>query len=110
MISEESRYQLHQRLEAVLGPDDANTHFEHLPPAGWADVATKHDVAGVRRDLDAVEARLNARMDQMEASLDDKIEATVHREISSFKSLFITSLLASNATVGAIVIATARLL
>jgi hypothetical protein len=43
-ISEESRYHLYQRLEEVLGADEAATLMEHLPPVGWADVATKRDI------------------------------------------------------------------
>ena len=37
-ISEESRHRLYQRLEQVLGPDEATVLMEHLPPAGWAAV------------------------------------------------------------------------
>lgn len=43
-ITEESRYQLYKKLEGTLGSDDANTLMEHLPPVGWADVATKADL------------------------------------------------------------------
>jgi hypothetical protein len=45
-ISEESRHHLYQRLEEVLGPAPAATLMEHLPPVGWADVATKQDLRG----------------------------------------------------------------
>jgi glutathione S-transferase len=62
-VSEESRYHLYQRLEEVLGPKEATVLMEHLPPVGWADVATK-------RDLDALETRLDARLAQMDARFD----------------------------------------
>ena len=57
-ISEETRHQLFQRLEEVLGPEEATTLTEHPPPVGWADVATKRDIDALRvatkRDIDAV--------------------------------------------------------
>ena len=48
VISEETRHRLYQRLEEVLGHDDAATLMEHLPPVGWADVATKTDIENLR--------------------------------------------------------------
>ena len=56
-ISEESRHHLYQRLEQVLGAAEATVLMEHLPPVGWADVATK-------RDLDAFELRMNMQFDR----------------------------------------------
>ena len=43
-IDERSRHALYLRLEDVLGPGEASTLMEHLPPVGWADVATKQDL------------------------------------------------------------------
>lgn len=61
-ISEAERHQLYQRLEEVLGPEEATVLMEHLPPVGWADVATK-------RDLDHLETVLRADMANMELRL-----------------------------------------
>jgi hypothetical protein len=58
-----SLHGLERRLDEVLGPPESTTLMEHLPPVGWADVATKADLA-------ALEQRLEA-----------KIEAIVHREL-----------------------------
>jgi hypothetical protein len=58
-MDERSRYALHQKLEQLLGTDEAGTLMEHLPPVGWGDLATKQDlsseVGGLRRDLKASE-------------------------------------------------------
>ncbi len=54
-ITEESRHLLFQALEAALGRAQAVTLMEHLPPVGWADVATK-------RDLDHLETTLRTEM------------------------------------------------
>ena len=56
-ITDESRFHLHQRLAEVLGQEEASTLMEHLPPVGWADVAT-------RRDLDHAFTHLEATFDR----------------------------------------------
>ena len=47
-VDEAARHRLHDRLEQVLGVEEATILMAHLPPVGWADVATK-------RDLDALQ-------------------------------------------------------
>ncbi|HEY4375509.1 MAG TPA: hypothetical protein VGM93_00050 [Acidimicrobiales bacterium] len=44
VVTDDSRFHLHRHLEAVLGADEASTLMAHLPPVGWADVATKRDL------------------------------------------------------------------
>jgi hypothetical protein len=51
-IDERTRHRLFLRLEEVLGDEDANTLMEHLPPVGWAAVATKRDLADLERRVD----------------------------------------------------------
>jgi hypothetical protein len=43
-MDERSRYALHQKLEQLLGTDEAGTLMEHLPPVGWGDLATRSDL------------------------------------------------------------------
>jgi hypothetical protein len=52
-ITEKTRHELYRRLEEILGPDEANTLMEHLPPVGWADVATKADLRSLETRLEA---------------------------------------------------------
>ena len=47
-VTEHDRHRMYQRLEEVLGPEEATTLMEHLPPVGWADVATKRDIDDLR--------------------------------------------------------------
>ncbi len=56
-IDERSRHRMYLKLEEVLGSEEAATLMEHLPPVGWADVATK-------RDLELLEIRLEAKLEQ----------------------------------------------
>jgi hypothetical protein len=50
-IDERARHELFVRLEQVLGTQEAATLMEHLPPVGWADVATKRDLEHLRVEL-----------------------------------------------------------
>ena len=67
-ITEDHRYRLFQHLVEVLGRENASTLMEHLPPTGWADVATKQDLEHLRdatkQDLEQLRARLQHEFDQ----------------------------------------------
>ncbi len=56
-VDERARHQLFIKLEQVLGPEDAVTLMETLPPVGYAELATKQDLA-------ALEDRLTAKIHQ----------------------------------------------
>ena len=76
-ITEETRYHLHQRLEAVLGTEEATTLMAHLPPVGWADVATKRDLDQhgllAKRDLDLAVEQLRLETVELRADLTREI-------------------------------------
>ncbi|HEX9375481.1 MAG TPA: hypothetical protein VGB19_04475 [Actinomycetota bacterium] len=109
-IDERSRHRLYLRLEEVLGPEEATVLMEHLPPVGWADVATKHDL----REL---EDRLTTRMEALEDRLGLRMESLEHRTDSKLGQLeariLRTTVLANSAsilTVAGIAFAAAKLL
>ena len=77
-IDERTRREMYQQLEAVLGAQTADALMEHLPPVGWAEVATKSDLAAMRVDIEALEYRVLAQM---------------HREITRVIMWFVPTML-----------------
>jgi len=50
-ITESARHDMLTALEAAIGKEAAMTMADHLPPVGWADVATKHDLMALEERL-----------------------------------------------------------
>jgi hypothetical protein len=50
-----------------MGEERAATMMNLVPPVGWADVATKHD-------LDELDSRLTSRIDALESKIDARFE------------------------------------
>jgi hypothetical protein len=77
-VDEQSRHQLYQRLEVVLGEEATTTLMEHLPPIGWADVATKADLdnlrAATKTDLDNLRAATKTDIDNLRAATKTDID------------------------------------
>ena len=61
-VDDRTRLNLHRKLEAVLGHDEADTLMAHLPPVTWNEVATKADLEALRTNL-----RNELRADVVEA-------------------------------------------
>jgi hypothetical protein len=65
-MDDDARYELHRRLEEVLGRPAATTLMEHLPPVGWGDVARRSDIdtlqAATKRDIDVLIATFDAKL------------------------------------------------
>lgn len=94
VIDERSRHALHQRLEELLGPESAATLMEHLPPVGWADVATK-------RDLDHLWQRFQAELHHQRAE--------IHRDIGALQWRIVTWVTGLNVGLAGLVFAAAKL-
>jgi len=93
-ISEESRHRLYLRLEEVLGSEEASVLMEHLPPVGWAEVATKRDIDALavvtkrdidalamvtKREIDALAVVTKRDLDALESRMDLKLESVASR-------------------------------
>jgi hypothetical protein len=75
VVDDRSRHELYRRLEEVLGLEAATTLIEHLPPVGWADVATKADVAALEQRLELRFDRIDDRFDRIDdrfSRIDDR--------------------------------------
>jgi hypothetical protein len=81
-IDERQRHELYEGLAGALGRERVDALMAHLPPVGWADVATKQDLRAqevlVRTELARVEEVLSLRMEVMESRL--------HAEIADFRA------------------------
>lgn len=60
-VDERSRHQLYQKLDELMGSQEATTLMELLPPSGWGDVARKQDLEALRHELLAEMERLARR-------------------------------------------------
>jgi hypothetical protein len=85
-VDERARHRLYERLEAVLGPEEASILMEHLPPVGWADVATKHDLDAMaalnEREHKALGESFKLELEVMKKS----IEASEHRVVATLRA------------------------
>jgi hypothetical protein len=101
VIDERSRHRMYERLQQVLGEEEAATLMEHLPPVGWADVATKSDLAALRTEL---ELKLE--------SLEHRLLATFRAELGNQTRTMISAMIFSTSTavvaVGSIAVAAVR--
>ena len=73
------RLRLHHSLQKKIGAAVADDLMEFLPPGGWGDLVRRSDLEAVERRLDvkidALGARLDARIDALGERLDARIDA-----------------------------------
>jgi hypothetical protein len=87
-VTEYERHQVFKWFEEHMGSERAATMMNLMPPVGWADIATKHDLA-------ELEARLTARFEVLDHLFDSKLD---HLR-SDLQRTFVTWLFLSQAAV-----------
>jgi hypothetical protein len=70
-IDERTRHEMYSGLEEKLGADVADALMAHLPPVGWADVATKQDLAHLAERFDERFERGDGRLAALESKVED---------------------------------------
>jgi hypothetical protein len=89
-IDERTRHILFLKLEEVLGSEEATTLMEHLPPVGWADVATKRDLdqlaAITKKDLDHLAAIMRKDLSHL-----TETNAQEHKQLEERITLGVTA-------------------
>ena len=112
-VTESERHQLFTWFEEHMGQERAATMMNLVPPVGWAEIATRHDLAELDSRLttriDALESKLDARFEALESrfeandakleSLEYRIDAKLNAMRSELLRTFGTWLFASQAAV-----------
>ena len=76
-ITDRQRLKLLRTLETAIGPEDAGTLMDHLPPVTWANVATVDHVSSVghqtatalRGEMQVLSTQLRSEMNQLGTEL-----------------------------------------
>ena len=87
-VDDRTRLNLHRKLEAVLGSEEADTLMAHLPPVTWDEVATKDDLdtlgTTMRAEMRVLGTELRTEMHTMGTELRTEMQvgfATLRAEL-----------------------------
>lgn len=103
-ITDTKRFELHQYLRTHMETNMADTLMDHLPPAGWSDLARTTDVMAIRTELrneiQAVRTELKGDIAELRAEMVDRFAAQTKwflgfmlTNIASMTALVITVIL-----------------
>lgn len=109
VVDERTRHGLFEQLIAVLGEEHAVTLMEHLPPVGWADVATKQDLAVLKGNLDALEERLRAQITSLRHELVGLFQSELAQTAATQTRTLMFMLLGALTSMAGLTFAAARL-
>ena len=80
-VNEESRHEVFEAFKASHGTKIAGVLLEMLPPAGVPELATKGDLAIVRADIAALEARMGERIESALKDVQGELREQANRFI-----------------------------
>ena len=63
--TERQRFDLREKLNAVIGSENSETLMESLPPFDWTRIVTKDDLFAIDQKIDSLESRLSMKFDAM---------------------------------------------
>jgi hypothetical protein len=70
MATEIGRHRLYETIKEAWGEDNAAELMSYLPPVGWADVATKHDL---RAEVALLRSELHNDLTELRSGLRDEM-------------------------------------
>ena len=115
-ITEDQRHDLYEGLIQLLGREKATTLMEHLPPVGWADVATKRDLdhqsTVSRRDLEVEAGKLRHEMSTEFAAVRNEMSsmgARFEHALREQSRTFFLGMLAANTALAGLAFAASQL-
>ncbi|HSH10347.1 MAG TPA: hypothetical protein VLA10_01060, partial [Ilumatobacter sp.] len=83
-VDDRTRLNLHRKLEAVLGREEADNLMAHLPPVTWNEVATKDDLTTLgttlRGEIQNMGTELRSEMQAMGTTLRGEMQ-TIRTEL-----------------------------
>ncbi len=78
------RTELHERLTDVVGPHGAAYLMARVPPMEWDKIATKEDIADVRRDIVDVRAEIGSVRSDLKAEI-GSVRSELKAEIADLR-------------------------
>ncbi len=103
-ITDTKRFELHQYLRTHMETNMADTLMDHLPPAGWSDLARTTDVMAIRTELrneiQAVRTELKGDIAELRAEMVDRFAA----QTKWFLGFMLTNIASMTALVIAVIL------
>lgn len=91
-VDERSRHQLYRKLDELMGPQEATTLMELLPPSGWGDVARKQDLVLLRQDVEGFRREWKQDLEGLRLELHADMESLARRLIMWTSSIVVAGI------------------